>query len=112
VAALWKTARIDDDPVKQSNTRGRISFATSGPNTRTTQLFINFKDNGRLDPMGFAPFGNVVEGMDVVDAINGEYGEGAPMGRGPNQGKILAEGNKYLEDFPGLDTIKSAKILD
>jgi len=112
VAALWKTARINDDPVNQSNTRGRITFATSGPNTRTTQLFINFKDNSRLDAIGFAPFGEVVEGMDAVDAINPEYGEGAPSGRGPAQARIQTEGNKYLEDFPGLDYIKSAKIID
>lgn len=112
VSAKWRTANLTDDPVKGSNTRGAITFATAGPNTRTTQLFINFGDNHNLDRMGFSPFGKVVEGMDVVDKINGEYGEGAPRGRGPDQGRIQAEGNAYLKkDFPNLDYIKSATIL-
>jgi peptidyl-prolyl cis-trans isomerase A (cyclophilin A) len=98
--------------VKGSNTRGTITFATAGPNTRTTQLFINYADNTRLDGMGFSPFGKVTEGMDVVDKINGEYGEGAPQGRGPNQSRVQAEGNGYLKkDFPNLDYIKSAEIV-
>jgi len=112
VAAAWQSASIPDDPVKASNTRGSITFATAGPDTRTTQLFINLVDNTRLDGMGFAPFGKVIKGMDVVDKINGEYGEGAPGGRGPNQGRIQAQGNDYLKkDFPNLDYIKSASIL-
>jgi peptidyl-prolyl cis-trans isomerase A (cyclophilin A) len=112
VAAKWSGAAIADDPVKGSNTRGTITFATAGPNTRTTQLFINFGDNSRLDGMGFSPFGKVTEGMDVVDKINGEYGEGAPGGRGPAQDRIQGEGNVYLKkDFPNLDYIKSATIL-
>jgi len=112
VSAKWRTANLTDDPVKGSNTRGAITFATAGPNTRTTQLFINFGDNQNLDRMGFSSFGKVVEGMDVVDKINGEYGEGAPRGRGPDQGRIQAEGNAYLKkDFPNLDYIKSATIL-
>lgn len=112
VSAKWREASIADDPVKGSNTRGTISFATAGPNTRTTQLFINFGDNTRLDGMGFSPFGRVIEGMDVVDKINGEYGEGAPGGRGPNQNLVQNEGNAYLKkDFPNLDYIKSATIL-
>ncbi len=112
VAAAWREARIPDDPVKGSNVRGAITFATAGPNTRTTQLFINFGDNTRLDGMGFSPFGKVTEGMDVVDKINSEYGEGAPRGRGPDQGRIQKEGNAYLKkDFPNLDYIKSAAIL-
>ena len=112
VAAKWREASLTDDPVKGSNTRGTISFATAGPNTRTTQLFINFGNNGNLDSMGFSPFGKVIEGMDVVDKINGEYGEGAPRGRGPHQGRLQAEGNAYLrKDFPNLDYIKSATIL-
>jgi len=112
VAAAWRSANMPDDPVKGSNTRGTITFATAGPNTRTTQLFINFADNTRLDGMGFAPFGKVVEGMDVVDKINGEYGEGAPRGRGPDQGRVQGEGNAYLKkDFPNLDYIKSATIV-
>ena len=103
---------ISDDPIKGSNTRGTITFATAGPNTRTTQLFINFGDNLNLDGMGFSPFGKVAEGMDVVDKINGEYGEGAPNGPGPDQGRVQMEGNTYLKkDFPNLDYIKSAAII-
>ena len=111
---VWRTARIPDDPVLQSNTRGRITYAKSNaPNSRTTQLFINFGDNSQLDDMGFAPFGEVVTGMGVVDALFSQYGEGAPQGRGPNQGKVQSEGNAYLEkDFPKLDYIVRATILD
>jgi peptidyl-prolyl cis-trans isomerase A (cyclophilin A) len=112
VSAKWREAAIPDDPVKGSNTRGTITFATAGPNTRTTQLFINFADNINLNGMGFSPFGKVTEGMDVVDKINSEYGEGAPRGGGPNQGRVQAEGNTYLKkDFPNLDYIKSATIV-
>ena len=112
ISAAWREASIPDDPVKGSNTRGTITFATAGPNTRTTQLFINFGNNVQLDNMGFSPFGKVTEGMDVVDKINGEYGEGAPAGRGPNQDRIQMQGNEYLKkDFPNLDYIKSATIL-
>jgi len=112
VSAKWRDANIPDDAVKGSNTRGTITFATAGPGTRTTQLFINFGDNVGLDGQGFSPFGKVVEGMDIVDKINGEYGEGAPGGAGPSQGQIQAEGNAYLKkDFPNLDYIKSASIL-
>lgn len=112
VAAKWRDANITDDPVKGSNTRGTISFATAGPGTRTTQLFINFADNSNLDGMGFSPFGKVIQGMDVVDKINSEYGEGAPGGRGPEQGRVQMEGNAYLKkDFPNLDYIKSATIV-
>ena len=112
VSAKWREANIADDPVKGSNTRGTITFATAGPNTRTTQLFINFGDNTSLDGQGFSPFGKVTEGMDVVDKINGEYGEGAPQGNGPDQGRVQMEGNAYLKkDFPNLDYIKSASII-
>lgn len=112
ISAKWREATIPDDPVKGSNTRGTITFATAGPNTRTTQLFINFANNTSLDHQGFAPFGKVIKGMDVVDKINGEYGDGAPYGRGPSQGKIQMEGNAYLKkDFPDLDYIKSATIV-
>ena len=112
VSAKWRDANIPDDPVKGSNTRGTITFATAGPGTRTTQLFINFVDNANLDGMGFSPFGKVVEGMAIVDKINGEYGEGAPGGNGPSQGRIQMEGNAYLKkDFPNLDYIKSASIV-
>jgi peptidyl-prolyl cis-trans isomerase A (cyclophilin A) len=112
VAAAWRDASIADDPVKQSNTRGMITFATRGPNTRTTQVFINYADNGRLNAMGFAPFGQVVSGMNVVDALYGGYGEGAPRGAGPEQGRIQSEGNAYLtQAFPKLDYIKTATIV-
>ena len=112
VATAWREARIPDDPVEASNTRGRVSFATSGPGSRTTQLFINYGDNSRLDDMGFSPIGEVVEGMDVVDSLHSGYGEGAPRGRGPEQGRISREGNAYLEsDFPELDWIRHAVIL-
>jgi peptidyl-prolyl cis-trans isomerase A (cyclophilin A) len=113
VSAAWKNAVIQDDPVVQSNQRGMISFAMRGPNTRTTQIFINFKDNSRLDGSGFAPFAKVVEGMEVVDSLYKEYGEGAPSGRGPAQGRIQAEGNAYLKsEFKELDCVKTARILN
>jgi peptidyl-prolyl cis-trans isomerase A (cyclophilin A) len=111
ISAKWRTARISDDPVTKSNTRGLITFATAGPNTRTTQVFINYGDNSRLDQQGFAPFGQVISGMNVVDALYGGYGEGAPSGGGPEQGRIQNEGNAYLtSSFPKLDYIKSATI--
>ena len=87
---------IKDDPVVQSNKRGYITFAMAGPNTRTSQVFINFNDNTRLNASGFSPFGQVVSGMDVVDKLNPEYGEGAPGGRGPDQSRMQREGNAYL----------------
>ncbi len=112
ISAKWRDAKIPDDPVKGSNTRGTITFATAGPNTRTTQLFINFGNNANLDGMGFSPFGKVTEGMDVVDKINGEYGDGPPSGSGPNQERIQNEGNAYLKkDFPNLDYIRSAALV-
>ena len=87
-------------------------FATAGPNSRTTQVFINFGDNSQLDGMGFAPFGQVMSGMNVVDRINAEYGEGAPRGRGPEQGKLQTEGNAYLaKGFPRMDYVKKATIV-
>jgi peptidyl-prolyl cis-trans isomerase A (cyclophilin A) len=112
IARVWETAKIPDDRVIESNKRGRITFATAGPNTRTTQLFINFGNNASLDGQGFAPFGEVIDGMDVVDKLYAEYGEGAPGGRGPDQGKIQAEGKAYLDrNFPKLDRILSAKLV-
>ena len=112
IAAKWSQAAIPDDPVQEHNTRGRITFATAGPNTRTTQVFINYADNSRLDEMGFAPIGEVVSGMDVVDQLYGDYGEGAPEGHGPEQDRIEKEGTPYLnQGWPKLDYIKSAKIL-
>jgi peptidyl-prolyl cis-trans isomerase A (cyclophilin A) len=111
VAAPWREARIPDDPVKQSNKRGYITYAMAGPNTRTSQVFINFGDNANLDSSGFSPFGRVVTGMEVVDKLNAEYGEGAPRGRGPDQSRIQMEGNAYLSrDFGRLDYVKKATI--
>jgi len=111
VQAAWRNAQIKDDPVKESNKRGFVTFATAGPNTRTTQLFISFRDNAGLDKQGFAPFGEIVSGMDVVDKIHSGYGEGAPRGAGPDQGRLQTEGNVYLnKEFPQLDYIKSATI--
>jgi peptidyl-prolyl cis-trans isomerase A (cyclophilin A) len=108
----WKDADIMDDPASgHSNERGTITFATRGPNTRTTQLFINFKNNGNLDGMGFRPFGNVVKGMEVVDSLYKGYGEGAPGGRGPRQDLLQSQGNTYLKkEFPQLDYVKKAKL--
>ena len=111
VAAAWREARIADDPVKQSNKRGFVSFATAGPNTRTTQFFVNFKDNSSLDKSGFAAFGEVTDGMSVVDKLYSGYGEGGPRGKGPEQGRLQAEGNAYLmKDFPKLDYVKKTTI--
>ena len=109
---VWRNASILDDKVSQSNTPGMLTFATRGPNTRTTQLFINYGQNARLDGMGFAPFGKVVEGMDVVNNVYSGYGEGAPRGRGPAQGRMQSEGNTYLKaEFPEMDYIKSVSIV-
>jgi peptidyl-prolyl cis-trans isomerase A (cyclophilin A) len=111
ISAKWREARIPDDRVTQSNKRGFITYAMAGPNTRTSQVFINFADNSSLDSQGFAPFGQVIQGMEVVDKINAEYGEGAPRGRGPDQGRIQMEGNAYLnKDFPRLDFVRKATI--
>ena len=112
IARVWQPARLPADKVTQSNKRGFITYAMGGsPDTRTTQVFINFRDNTNLDAMGFAPFGQVTSGMDVVDKIFTGYGEGAPRGQGPDQGRIQAEGNAYLtKSFPKLDYIKSATI--
>ncbi|MEZ5291157.1 MAG: peptidylprolyl isomerase [Vicinamibacterales bacterium] len=112
VSKVWQSARIPPDPVTQSNKRGFITFAMGAtPDTRTTQVFINFRNNTNLDKMGFAPFGEVVSGMDVVDKIYTGYGEGAPRGSGPAQGRVQAEGNAYLmKSFPKMDFITKATI--
>ena len=111
---IWREARIPDDPVEESNRRGYISYAMAGPNTRTTQLFINYGNNsGSLDSEGFSPFGRVTDGMDVVDDLYSGYGEGAPSGRGPNQQLLQTQGNPYLvENFPDLDYINQATIVE
>lgn len=112
VNAAWESLTIPDDSVTQSNRRGFVSFAMAGPNTRTTQIFINLIDNTQLDGMGFAPFGQVVEGMNVVDSLYADYGDGPPSGFGPDQLRLMREGNSYLErDFPKLDFIQTARIV-
>jgi peptidyl-prolyl cis-trans isomerase A (cyclophilin A) len=112
ISQVWQDANIPDDPVKQSNIRGMITFATAGPDTRTTQVFINFGDNAALDGQGFSPFGKVISGMDVVDSLYAGYGEGSPKGDGPNQGIVQSLGNAYLEKaFSQLDYIKTATIV-
>lgn len=106
ISAPWRAARIADDPVKQSNKRGYVTFATAGPNTRTTQIFVNFKDNSFLDSQGFSPFGQVITGMDVVDSIYSADGER------PDQTQVQAQGNAYLtKSFPKLDSVKKATIV-
>ncbi len=112
VNAAWRQARIPDDPVSQSNKRGMVTYAMAGPDTRTTQLFINFRDNAGLDGQGFSPFGRVVEGLSVVDSLYSGYGEGAPSGMGPEQGRAQGEGNAYLKSrFPKLDFVKTARLV-
>ena len=111
VAMAWRQATISDDPVVKSNKRGMVTFAkTNRPDSRSTQIFINFKNNANLDAMGFAPFGEV-SSMKAVDALYSGYGEGAPRGQGPEQFRIIQEGNTYLRAaFPELDYIKTATI--
>jgi peptidyl-prolyl cis-trans isomerase A (cyclophilin A) len=112
VSRAWEAFPMPDDPVRASNTRGMLTFANRGPNSRTVQLFVNTGNNVNLDALGFAPVGQVLEGMAVVDSLYSGYGEGAPRGRGPDQARIAAEGNAYLaRAFPRLDAIDSARIV-
>lgn len=106
IQKFWQNATIPDDPVTQTNRRGTITFATAGPNSRTTQVFINYGNNARLDRDGFAPFGEVITGMDVVDKINPQHRQQ------PDQERIQSQGNRYLmKAFPKLDVIKRATIV-
>ena len=109
IARAWQTANIQDDPVKESNKKGYLTYAKSGrPNSRTTQLFINLKDNTSLDSQGFSPFGKVIEGMEVVEKLNGEYGDTLTS----LQGQIVEQGNAFLaQKAPNLDFIKTAKVV-
>ena len=109
VTSVWNKARLQDDPVKASNKRGFVSFAMAGPNSRTTQVFINFIDgNSRLDSMGFAPFGKVSQGMEVVDKIYSGYGE-VPQ---EAHAGVQTEGNAYLDkNYPKVDSIKTARVI-
>ncbi|HTB11499.1 MAG TPA: peptidylprolyl isomerase [Bryobacteraceae bacterium] len=107
VSSVWMTQDLQDEPVKQSNKRGFISYAKAGPNTRTTQVFINYGDNSRLDPQGFSPFGEVIEGMDVVEKFNSEYGD-----NGSSQSGIQQMGKAWLDkNMPKVDYIKTAVIV-
>merc|ERR1711971_753020 len=114
VMSKWRSSSIPDDPVKVSNSRGTVVLATAGPNSRTTQIFVNTRTQGNdfLDKQGFSPFGVVLgDGMDVVDKLYAGYGEGAPSGKGPNQGLIQKQGNTYLKErFPDLSYISKASI--
>lgn len=112
VSAAWRNASLPDDSVRTSNRRGTLTFATAGPNTRSNQYFINLVDNTRLDGQGFAPIGEVVGGMDAVDRFHAGYGEMPPSGRGPDQGRIMREGEAYLaSEFPLLDRILRVRVL-
>ena len=115
VTAAWRAATFPDDPIVQNNQRGFVTFAMSGaPNSRTTQIFINYTDNSYLEQYGkFASFGTVIQGMETVDKLYAGYGEGAPRGNGPSQGLIAKQGNTYLKkSFPKLDYIKRMTLLD
>jgi cyclophilin family peptidyl-prolyl cis-trans isomerase len=110
---LWRTLELIDDPVKQKNVRGTLTFAARGPNTRTTQLFFNMADNTSLDKDGFAPLGKVIEGLDVMDQLAFVYGDMPPRGNGPDPKQIQTKGYNYLDrEFPRLDTITSAKVVE
>jgi homoserine O-acetyltransferase len=113
VAAVWRDQTIPDDSVQQSNTRGFVAFAMTSPDTRTTQLYINYGDNSRLDAEGFAPVGRVIEGMEVVDRLHADYDEDAGGGmRGGKQGRIFEQGNAHLDSaFPDLDRLIRASII-
>lgn len=108
----WQDNSFPDDPVRQSNTPGMVTFAARQlPNSRTVQFFINMGDNTDLDAMGFAPFGRTAD-MEVVGSLFAGYGEGAPRGRGPSQGLISEQGNEYLRrEFPDLDYIRTARVV-
>jgi peptidyl-prolyl cis-trans isomerase A (cyclophilin A) len=112
VNSAWARQCIPDDPVKRPNLRRAVTFAFGAPNTRTTQVFINYGVNWRLDDSGFAPFGEVIEGMEVVDSLYSDYGDGPPRGGGPDAVRVSKEGNSYLaRDFPRLDSIAQARIV-
>jgi len=114
VNAAWDAAEMADDPnIGETNSRGRITFAHAGPNTRTTQLFLSIGNNAFLDSQGFPPFGEIVEGLDALDSLYKGYGDGPPSGTGPDQGRIGAQGNGYLErKFPDLDYVRRARVLE
>jgi len=113
VNAAWRQATMDDEPVAVSNERGRVTFSKNRPDTRTVQVFINLSDNPELDDQGFSPFGEVVEGMEVVDRFHAGYGDGPPRGEdGVYQAMAIAKGAEYLADFPELDRIVDATVAE
>ncbi len=113
VHGKWRTLMIPDDPPQQKNLRGTLSFAKSGPNTRSTEVFINLSDNQVLDEQAFVPFGKVVQGMESVDKLYAGYGELAPEGKGPNITRIEDEANEYMVPrFPKLDYITRARLVN
>jgi len=113
LAARWRTRSIPDDPPKQSNVRGRVAFAFKDPDGRTSQIYISLRDNSYQDAQGFAPFGDVVEGMDVADALNSEYGENSGGGiRAGKQQPLFDGGNAYLDrEYPRLDRLLKARVI-
>ncbi|HSL68661.1 MAG TPA: peptidylprolyl isomerase [Longimicrobiales bacterium] len=112
VSHAWARQCIRDDPVRSTNTRRAVTFAFGRPHTRTTQVFINYALNARLNQAGFAPFGQVIEGMEVVDSLYAGYGDGPPRGNGPDAVRVVDEGNAYLDrEFPRLDSIIRARVV-
>lgn len=112
VNAAWRQALLRDDPVVQSNLRGRVSFSKGGPDRRTVQIFVNLRDNTELDEEGFAPFGEVVQGLDTVESLYSAYGDGPPRGEGVYQAMAIARGDEYFAEFPELDRIVSARVVE
>lgn len=109
----WRDEFLTDDPVARSNERGTVAFAKAGPNSRTTEVFVNYEDNPDLDEQNFAPFGRVIEGMDVVDSFHAGYGDGPPRGEGPYAAQAQAQGNAYFDaEFPELDRIVRATLVE
>ncbi|MCC7195460.1 MAG: peptidylprolyl isomerase [Gemmatimonadaceae bacterium] len=112
ITRAWDAFPMPDEPVLHPNVRGAVTFASRGRNTRTVQLFINTATNANLDQLGFTPIGEVLNGMGSVDSLYSGYGEGAPNGKGPDQGMMAGAGNKYLQkSFPRLDSIDSARVV-
>jgi peptidyl-prolyl cis-trans isomerase A (cyclophilin A) len=108
---LWANANLPDDPVKEKNVKGTLTYATAGPGGRTTQLFFNMRDNRQFDKQGFAPIGKVIAGMDLLEILYGSYGDWPPRGQGPDPAQMAAQGNQYLAShFPRLDFIRKATI--
>ena len=113
VNQAWKTEFLVDDPVTHSNTKGRLTFAKGGRHSRTTEVFVNLKDNVQLDDEGFAPFGEIVEGLEVAERFHAAYGDGPPRGEGPYQAMVEARGNAYLDqEFPELTRIVRAALVE